>query len=30
MTAAAMKGWAKRGEPREIITDIDVKLRARG
>ncbi|PYP13710.1 MAG: hypothetical protein DMD54_16070 [Gemmatimonadetes bacterium] len=24
------EGWAKRGEPREIITDIDVKLRARG
>ena len=24
------KGWAKRGEPRDIITDIDVRLRARG
>ena len=24
------EGWAKRGEPSEIITDIDVKLRARG
>src|SRR6266566_1982792 len=24
------KGWAKRGEPREIISDIDVRLRARG
>ena len=24
------EGWEKRGEPREIITDIDVKLRARG
>ena len=24
------KGWAKRGQPRDIITDIDVRLRARG
>jgi len=24
------KGWTKRGEPRDIITDIDVRLRARG
>jgi len=24
------KGWAKRGEPRDIITDIDVRLKARG
>ena len=24
------QGWKKRGEPREIITDIDVRLRARG
>ena len=24
------KGWAKRGEPRDIIGDIDVRLRARG
>ena len=24
------KGWAKRGQPREIITDIDVRLKARG
>src|SRR6266705_409891 len=24
------KGWAKRGQPRDIITDIDVRLKARG
>jgi len=24
------KGWARRGEPRDIIGDIDVRLRARG
>jgi len=24
------KGWAKRGEPRDIITDIDVRLKTRG
>ncbi|HKC38022.1 MAG TPA: hypothetical protein VKC15_00625, partial [Gemmatimonadales bacterium] len=24
------KGWAKRGQPRDIITEIDVRLRARG
>ncbi|HWC75519.1 MAG TPA: hypothetical protein VG454_16450 [Gemmatimonadales bacterium] len=24
------EGWAKRGEPHEIITDIDVKLKERG
>lgn len=24
------KGWAKRGEPRDIIAAIDVRLRARG
>lgn len=24
------KGWAKRGDPNDIITDIDVRLRARG
>ena len=24
------KGWVKRGAPRDIITDIDVRLRARG
>jgi hypothetical protein len=24
------KGWAKRGQPRDIIADIDVRLRARG
>src|SRR5206468_13028163 len=24
------KGWTKRGQPRDIITDIDVRLRARG
>jgi len=24
------KGWTKRGEPRDIITDIDVRLRSRG
>jgi hypothetical protein len=24
------KGWAKRGQPRDIITDIDVRLRGRG
>ena len=24
------KGWAKRGEPHDIITDIDIRLRARG
>ncbi len=24
------RGWVNRGQPREIITDIDVRLRARG
>jgi hypothetical protein len=24
------RGWANRGQPRDIITDIDVRLRARG
>jgi hypothetical protein len=24
------KGWAKRGQPRDIITEIDVRLRGRG
>ena len=24
------KGWARRGQPRDIITDIDVRLKARG
>ena len=24
------KGWAKRGQPRDIITDIDFRLKARG
>jgi hypothetical protein len=24
------KGWAKRGTPKDIIGDIDVRLRARG
>ena len=24
------KGWAKRGQPRDIISDIDERLRARG
>ncbi len=24
------KGWAKRGQPRDIIADIDVRLRSRG
>jgi hypothetical protein len=24
------KGWAKRGQPRDIIADIDVRLRVRG
>jgi len=24
------KGWTKRGQPRDIITDIDVRLKARG
>src|SRR6266478_6701288 len=24
------KGWAKRGQPRDIITEIDVRLKARG
>src|SRR4029077_2663710 len=24
------RGWANRGQPRDVITDIDVRLRARG
>ncbi len=24
------KGWAKRGQPRDIITEIDVRLKSRG
>jgi len=27
---AKHKGWTRRGQPRDIITDIDVRLKARG